>query len=253
MKMSCEYLNNYIDVLKTLSVEYIKDKEELKLVIEKLDECNDNASLDFRHESYENFTLRNLTSGILLEVAESIFGECDNNFTYPLFVDVRVENYRSRIAPLIDEPQKAAISIGHNIFEWHNLFYEVCHESIHLLNPVWSNTNGLPPKCAALEEGVAVKFAEEMFRIYMQKYWEYPSINSPIYSKVFTNKAYVSAFLAANKIPNKVLKEIREEFGSFGRINNFARFRELTIMFLCENEIEYLFRDFNDPTVRHTA
>lgn len=130
------------------------------------------------------------------------------------------------------------VCIGWRFDSWEQFFYQVSHEAVHLLDPKLARNGQL--KCSALEEGVAVRYAEEMRETYLPHistaFVESPAGNS--------HSPYHHAWLAARKLPDPVLKQIRQTFGSFGSINDPARFAAITADWLTPDEATLLSSDF---------
>jgi len=105
------------------------------------------------------------------------------------------------------------IFLAHQVDSWHQYFYEIAHEIVHLLCPVDTNVE----KVAMLEEGVAVKFAENMYRDYVNPLSDFPVPISPLKSPA---SQYASAYLRASKIPDAVLKDVRLRCNGFHKVEN---------------------------------
>ncbi|HHQ6628261.1 TPA: hypothetical protein ACSTL5_004828 [Serratia fonticola] len=129
------------------------------------------------------------------------------------------------------------VCIGWRYDSWEQFFYQVAHDAVHLLNPKIAPLGTI--RTCALDEGVAVRYAEEM----LEKYLPYVS-RAFVDSPVGTNNPYHVAWLAASKLPDSVLRQIRVEFGSFGEIGDPARFAEMTAQWLTPKEAELLSGDF---------
>ncbi|WP_426575544.1 hypothetical protein ACP179_01470 (plasmid) [Xenorhabdus stockiae] len=130
------------------------------------------------------------------------------------------------------------ICIGWRYDSWEQFFYQVSHEAVHLLNPVMNP--GGNPKVSALEEGVAVRYAEEM----LEKYLPYVSrafVDSPIGENI----SYHDAWQVTCKLPDTILHQVRQEFGSFGAINDPARFASITSKWLTSEEANLLSGHFH--------
>lgn len=59
------------------------------------------------------------------------------------------------------------VCIGWRYDSWEPFFYQVSHEAVHLLNPKLAPTG--TPRTSALDEGGAVRYAEEMLETYLPK------------------------------------------------------------------------------------
>lgn len=95
------------------------------------------------------------------------------------------------------------------------------------------------PVTTGLEIGVAYKFAEEM----LDKYLPYAS-RRRLDSPAGTGNTYDLVLQAASKLPDEVLQQLREEFGSFGTISDPVRFAAITSGILSEDKVRLLCSDF---------
>ncbi|CAJ0694927.1 hypothetical protein LMG18102_02034 [Ralstonia mannitolilytica] len=114
------------------------------------------------------------------------------------------------------------------------MFYELCHETVHLLNPVLDIKQS---RVSALEEGVAVKFAEEMYERFIATYTRHGPLVTPTSNK---NSSYFKAFLIAKKIPDDILKIIRKEFGKFSAIDNASLLMKIAPACITEHEAQQM-------------
>jgi hypothetical protein len=140
--------------------------------------------------------------------------------------------------PWKDNNKKFVLTIGTCARTWEEVFYDLCHESLHLLNPVTDVKN---KKISALEEGCAVSFAEAMYEKYISSYCNKVPTTSPTYDK---SSQYFLAYFATKKIPDDVLKQVREVFGSFSTIDNVEKFTELVLPYASEEDIKILTTPF---------
>lgn len=191
--------------------------------------------LQLRDDNDFNWWLRHTILVLVVTKAEKIYGECDTAFTIYPDPDLN-SSPRSRICPEKGNHKNIIVCMGSYVLTWEDFFYEICHESIHLLNPVIDIKNN---PSSALDEGVAVKFAEIMFNTYIKPYHEYPPNNSPL-NPIAGNNNYNKSYQIANKIPDDVLFEIRKEFTAFTRINNVSKFAEFTDNYIDNNEIKFI-------------
>jgi hypothetical protein len=147
---------------------------------------------------------------------------------------------QSQIVPLMGDHGTVAIVLGEYVRSWEEVFYDICHESLHLLNPV-INVKDSKVRVSSLEEGVAVKFAESMYEKYIKPYCGKTPLTSPVKSP---NSQYFLVFNAAKKIPDDVLKEIRSVFGKFSNIDDSEKFKRLVSQYLNDEEIRILVQGF---------
>ena len=114
------------------------------------------------------------------------------------------------------------------------MFYELCHETVHLLNPVRDIKQS---RVSALEEGVAVKFAEEMYEAFIATYTRHGPLVTPAADK---SSSYFRAFSIAKKIPDDVLKRIRKEFGKFSAVDDASLLMKIAPACITEHEAQQM-------------
>ncbi|CQE12723.1 Uncharacterised protein [Yersinia intermedia] len=197
--------------------------------------------------------LRGLITYFILVDLESRYGDMTNQmrtYTIPFYNKQREMAGKSNSQVISFEPGTLlaehfdyGICIGWRYDSWEQFFYQLCHECVHLLDPQLAPNGEL--KVSALDEGVAVRYAEEM----LDKYLPYIA-RSFVDSPVISRSPYYFAWDAARKLPDEVLRTIRETFGAFARINDRARFAQLTSKWLNEDEITLLCADFEYPKHR---
>lgn len=129
------------------------------------------------------------------------------------------------------------VCIGWSYDRWEAFCYQIAHEAVHLLNPKIAPNGTL--RTSALDEGVAVRYAEEMLNEYFPDEGR-DSIGSP----VGRPNAYNAAWQATRKLPDTALRQIRETFGSFGNITDPELFEKLTVQWLTSDEAALLSSDF---------
>ncbi|ODL95727.1 hypothetical protein [Acinetobacter pittii] len=182
--------------------------------------------------------LRMFVLAICRDKVESLYGKRDQNFIIYKEPNLK-DSQRSRLCPIIDSKTEFFVCLGRYINNWEDFFYDICHESVHTLNPVFDIRNN---PASALDEGVAVKFAENMYDKYIRPYSKCSPISSPLFTRKENN--YKRAYIIAEKIPDKILCNIRKEFNSFGKINDIQRFSEITKDYLNIQEIEFICNNF---------
>jgi len=228
-----------LELLK--QIEDAEYTDEVKAILkDQIQSATVNLTLNPRNETEGNLKLLNAAMCVILGTAESLYGVRDYTvfkpYRFPLFKD----QPQSQIIPLKKDLSTVAMVLGTCVESWEDVFYDICHESLHLLNPVLGvKINEV--KVSTLEEGVAVKFAEQMYEKHIKKYCNKTPVTSPVNSP---NSQYFKAYTATKKIPDEVLKKIRKEFGMFSKIDDANKFRELVSDYLNEREIEILLTPF---------
>lgn len=191
--------------------------------------------------------LRSFILFFMMNELETRYGERANperTFMTPFYSRHREEHgaLNSQIVTFAN-PQPIAdafdygICIGWRYDSWEQFFYQVSHEAVHLLNPQQAPA-GTPRTCA-LDEGVAVRYAEEM----LERYLPYVS-RAFVESPAGLGNPYNDAWQAACKLPDAVLKQIRAEFGSFGTIDDPVKFAGMTATWLTPEEATLLSQEF---------
>lgn len=132
------------------------------------------------------------------------------------------------------------IYIGCKYDDWEQIFYEICHESVHLLNPAEHEDL---PNVQRLDEGVAVKFAENMYKKYITPYTTKPPKFTPV--RLARLSQYTKSFNITNKISDEKLKEVRSIFGSFWSIPDKEKFMSIVGNYITDKEADYLLSDFD--------
>lgn len=202
----------------------------------QINSASPSLTLNPREQTEGNGKILNAMLALALGQAQQMYGVGDDTRLHPmpLFLD----QPQSQIVPLKDDLGRVVLGLGTYARSWEEVFYDVCHESLHLLNPV---INVRVNKVCALEEGCAVKFAEQMYKKYISPYCPKISPTSPVAA---TDTQYFLAYSAATKIPNEVLRRIKETFGTFSSIDDREKFAELTQKYLTKEEIEILIMPF---------
>jgi hypothetical protein len=181
-------------------------------------------------------------SGILLfELAEKKYGKtslADEAMSiFPTFSS----HYRSQVGVnivTVEHPTKRfSIYLGAHINTWEQFFYELAHESIHMLGPACTNEVSV----ATLDEGVAVKFAENFYQDYIFPVSGLPIPSTPLSAP---HSVYFKAFYATDKIPDKTLVEIRKKFRNFHEVSNPV-FYDMTRDYLSKAEADLLCSAFD--------
>jgi hypothetical protein len=194
-----------------------------------------------RDETDGNRMLLNAMGALALGMAEQLYGAGDDTGLDPFPRFWSEPN--SQIMPLDGDDGTVVIAIGTSAASWEEVFYDICHESLHLLNPV-INVRSSGVKVSALDEGVAVKFAEQMYEKYIKSYCNTVPATSPINA---FHTQYFQAYSAAKRIPDATLKEVRKVFGKFSKIDDADKFKDLVCDYLSDEEAEILLAPFRYP------
>ncbi|WP_122468951.1 hypothetical protein [Pseudomonas viridiflava] len=178
---------------------------------------------------------------LLLEMAEKKFGKSSLNAEsmsiFPAFSTTPRSQVGVNIVTTDHPTARYTIFLGCRINNWHQTFYELAHESIHMLGP--ANTKEV--EIATLDEGVAVKFAEDFYREYIFPATGVAIPETPLNA---SQSVYFKAYQATNKIPDNVLSEIRAKFNNFREVKN-PLFHEMTLDYLSRSEAELLCSAFD--------
>lgn len=150
----------------------------------------------------------------------------------------------SKICERTDAQNTFKVLISSNCNTWEDVFYDLCHECLHLLNPTKDISK---VDVQRLEEGVAVKFAEDMYRKYITPYCNITPINSPITSLDPTarHSQYYKAHSITSKISDDKLREVRSAFGSFWSIKDKDKFMSIVGDCITNEEADYLLSKFD--------
>jgi len=206
----------------------LKVKADLKELIAAAPSITSNP----RDKTDGNISILTAMLTILLGTVQDLYGIGDETEVslHPQFLDYQ----QSQIRFLVGDAPRGIVVLGRYVRTWEEVFYDLCHESLHLLDPVLNIEEAM---VSALEEGVAVKFAEQMYAKHIKPYCDSIPVTSPVRAP---QSQYFRAYCAAEKIPDDVLRGIRNAFGRFSNINHVNKFRELTMAYLNETEIEVL-------------
>jgi DNA-directed RNA polymerase subunit L len=210
-------------------------KEEIKDLIES---AAISSTPNPRDETEGNLKLLYVTVLIALLAVQDLYGIGDETELHPH--PIFGTQPQSQIVPLKGNHGTVAVLLGEYVKTWEDVFYDICHESLHLLNPT-INVKSDNVKVSALEEGCAVKFAEQMYEQHIKPYCNKTPLTSPVTA---TASQYFSAYSAVKKIPDDVLKEVRRKFERFSKIDDFEKFKELVGEYVSDQEIDVLVRTF---------
>lgn len=212
--------------------------EKIRLTQRKVKELAANATDNPRDNVRENYEILYHTQEAILDVVEARYGKCDEDidtYMHPVLRDAENNKHTgSVIWSLKDQPRTFGIGVGSFAESWEQVFYELCHETVHLLNPVLDIKQF---RVSALEEGVAVKFAEETYEIFIAIY----TCNGPLVTPT-SNKSssYFKAFSIAKKIPDNILKLIRKEFGKFSAVDNASLLMQIAPACITAHEAQQM-------------
>lgn len=196
---------------------------------------------------YKDENVRRMFESILNLITndiESKYGDFDFGEYHPYPIPIINDLHRSGLLMFEEEfiGCDCGIFISSQFDTWERVFYQICHEAIHLLNPIFSKDKS-SPEASALDEGVAVTYAEVMYEKYISPYQKMFPVDSPKINKI---SGYYKAWNATRKIPDSALRSVREYFGSFKAINDVDKFRTLTHNYISGQEIIYLSSSFKE-------
>jgi hypothetical protein len=205
---------------------------------EQIESAVDDLTSNPRDRTEGNLKLLNATIVVALGTAEDLYGAGDDTRLHQL--PIFEFQPQSQIVPLLGDHGTVAVVLGEYVRTWEEVFYDICHESLHLLNPI-INVKDDTVKVSALEEGCAVKFAEEMYEKHIKPYCDRIPLTSPILAPT---SQYFLAYSATKKIPDNVLKEVRKVFGRFSNVNEVEKFKAMVGAYVNDEEIELLIKPF---------
>lgn len=225
-------------VLK-MAADIMANDDNLEDIIKNLDNKTNEININIR--APENRYVIHCISVLMLNLAEQKYGETsvgpDDIYMSPEFLDIP-RSYVGRTQKTETMLQeKHIICLGTLVTTWEQLFYELAHETVHLLGPTDTNKNTV----ARIEEGVAVKFAEDFYKDFV-----YPSIKRYTYSSPLSTplSVYYKAYKATSKIPDDILKSIRSNFTNFKDVKKEGLY-EISKSFISEEEAGYLSLPFD--------
>lgn len=175
---------------------------------------------------------------VAVATTESLYGEGSGRFE-PL---PRFDDATPMSQVRMNAHQEGVIVIGNCAQTWEEVFYDMCHEAVHLLDPVVDVSR---TEVSYLEEGCAVKFAEQMHAAYVRPYCDLVPRTSPIRDR---KSPYHAAYAAASKMPDDVLKQARRAFGTFAKVNDATRLGTIAGSFLSNADLELLASAFPYPS-----
>lgn len=269
---------NYTQALIRLLDSTDLESDEKQWRIETLSRCAKDASENPRTEGrsdtgeFPERTILAITLDTLRLKCEQLYGKEAEDVTnpYPFYwgqdhsqIRILRNHEKPGSSTVIEQPaaseqqasqamQRPEYVVTLNIFAttWDKAFYEIAHETVHTLNPSLEPTT-------FLDEGVAVKFAESMHLDYIQPYTDQAPPLSPLTAhriRFGTKPAisgYVKAYEVARKIPDEILRRVREAFGGFPFAKTAERLFELCDGHITLDEAAFLCSEFsNDLTIQ---
>ncbi len=251
------FKNAFINIAKDTNL----DKKDICKTLDFINTHTDCFSLPPTNKNEISSRLISILCNLVVFHVECFYGETETNFLpgAELGRDLTLDSYteqglshdeavirinRSRVATLTKDPNKFGIFISRCCNTWEDVFYDLCHECLHILNPA-KDTNITPVQ--RLEEGVAVKLAEYMYSRYIANYHNTPAINSPLslFDPTAKYSQYYKSYLITSKIPDEKLKEVRSIFGSFWSIPDKEKFMSIVGNYITDKEADYLLSDFD--------
>ena len=222
-----------------MTAEIMAAREDLDSIIINLENETNNIHSDIRN--IDNGYLIDCICELLLTLAEQKYGDTslapDDIHMSPAFYQLP----RSRVGVTLETPERPKVThiicIGSTVKTWQQFLYELAHETLHLLGPTDTNKNPV----ARIEEGVAVKFAEDFYNHFVLPFINQRPYSSPLGSPT---SVYYKAHKVTNKIPDEVLKRIRAEFKNFRDVKKDGLYT-LAKKFITEDEATYLSLPFD--------
>ncbi|MDT3485907.1 hypothetical protein [Stenotrophomonas maltophilia] len=189
-----------------------------------------------------NWAALAMLQGCLVARAEALYGSAGRHRVreLPFFMD-QLPGSSNRLNSGVfncGEDDLYGIGIGGGSVIWSDVIYELAHESLHLLDPI---ADVAVTPVAAIEEGVAVKFAEVVYSEYMRPH----GATQPVGSRAVAYDAnYRSAYESTRKIPDNDLKRVRAHFGKFSAVTDTAAYRACVDAHVDDEEAQALAAPF---------
>lgn len=237
------------------------EEAEIYKTLDLIDAHADLFTLQPTNRDEFSSQLISVLCNVIVYHAKCLYGATETNFMSgaELGSDLTIKDYtklgmsldeaeskliRSRVSTLTKDANTFAIFISSMCVTWEDLFYDLCHECLHLLNPTKDISK---VDVQRLEEGVAVKFAEDMYRKYITPYCNITPLNSPITSRDPRAKhsQYYKAHSITSKIPGDKLREVRSEFSSFWSVKDKDKFMSIVGDSITNEEADYLLSKFD--------
>jgi hypothetical protein len=233
--------NSLIDSLLALATASPMPSEVRRILMDDIRRSTLTVTGNPRQDTEGNFGLLHVICALLFNEVETLYGDGAyiKLHLHPSFQDAP----SSQVVPLESDSETFGLVIGTHAVSWEDVFYEIAHEMVHMLNPVSLRRNN---ELATLEEGVAVKFAESAYAKWITSYTKRHPRWSPV---VHSDERYAPAFHATNKIADALLKQVRAEFGSFWAVKDLVRFQAMTAGRISSLEASLLVAPFRYPPI----
>lgn len=200
-----------------------QDPQQRQRLIEEVHARTDAVTAMPRDGGDANWAALEMLQSGLIHRAEMLYGAAAGHSIrrFPFFFDKLpgpAHQLNSRVCRC-EKDHDYGIGIGGGYVSWSDVIYELAHESLHLLDPV-DDVAATP--VAAIEEGVAVKFAEAVYSEHMKPHGAMRPLGS---SAVRCDANYRAAYEAARKIPDEDLNRVRAHFQKFSAVTDTAEYR----------------------------
>lgn len=227
-------MDSFLKAIKALIIDIeLEDQREL---FETISVCSLKVDSNIRKDNCETRMLIEIVAFALYQRAIQLYGEPDSEITYRNCIHLG-DHPRSNLACDRTNNSFLIICMGNYINSWWDLLYEISHESIHALHKFVK----FGEESCTLDEGIAVKFAEMVRENYIKP--NNGEVKSLILPECSINR-YHDAHIISKKIPDNVLKNIREVIGCFAKINDFEIFYEMTNFYISKEEAKFLYEPF---------
>lgn len=187
----------------------------------------------------------------LISAAEQLYGPAGDHAIHylPVFMDqAPYSSDRLNSGVFKDEVSgKFLIGIGSGARTWADVIYEIAHECLHLLDPI-ADVRSTP--VATIEEGVAVKYAEDILVAHMLPQGSVRPLGS---LSVSLDSHYAAAYRAARKIPDAELRKTRAHFGKFSAVSDTDEYRALVDAYIDDGQARMLAKPFVYLAVKHAG
>jgi len=233
-------LHPYVVALEKFVRATVADAGDQESLLGDLAQYGTAITNDPRDATKANCELLRATLDTLFIQAQTLYGEgtAIKRHARPIYVD----HPRSKVAPLVDSPDVFAVAVSRLFGSWEAAFYEIAHESIHLLGPV-AIIESTP--IATLDEGVAVRYAETMYREHITAYTDQPPTHSPLKGLYGIDEPYFRSYQAVKDVTDATLHALRQSFGGFSVAFDPIRILEIACEELSVDQAEVLAAPFD--------